>query len=79
MNLIDSRKEHKVFCAIFSRGNLKNRLTAKEGKIEKNRLGCFHLREPEVLGSNPSRLIMRFPNSAGESHSNLFGVFGFEL
>jgi len=27
--------------AIFIGGNLKNRLTAKEGKIEKNRLGCF--------------------------------------
>jgi len=31
--------------AIFIGGILKNRLTAKEGKIEKNRLGCFQCRQ----------------------------------
>ena len=27
--------------AVFIEGNLKNRLSEQEGKIEKNRLGCF--------------------------------------
>jgi len=40
-------------CAIFSGGNLKNRLTVKEGKIEKNRLGERFRGRDKIKINNP--------------------------